>query len=196
MSGQEARISVCARSASALSGAVQVLGTGADVSPKSVRPPSAAVLARDEAWPRRERGLGPDPSPSPSLPHPPIPPLPPCSLLENTKLRLGLSSFPYGERCKPVQCMAGHFVHNFAASGSRTRWGNHQFSSSHLVCTRSEQQCSAWSCLPRQPCCFLGSGSALAKPPGPRWGTDVGVLPLNPGFVVPSVPPRFYPSPG
>lgn len=77
--------------------------------------------------------------PAPSLPHPPGPPLPPHSLLENTKLRLGLSSFPYGERCKPVQCMAGHFVHNFTASGSKTHWGNQLFSSSHLVCTRMDQ---------------------------------------------------------
>lgn len=80
--------------------------------------------------------------PAPSLPHPPPhrpPLLPPCSLLENTKLRLGLSSFPYGERCKPVQCMAGHFVHNFTASGSKTRWGNPLFSSSHLVRARRDR---------------------------------------------------------
>lgn len=134
--------------------------------------------------------------PAPSLPHPPGPPLPPRSLLENTKLRLGLSSFPYGERCKPVQCMAGHFVHNFAASGSSSRWGNHQFSSSHLVCTRSEQQ----RCLPGLPPATLLLAGVRAHSGAATWaplGTDVGVLqrgaaalPLNPGILVRSVPPH------
>lgn len=32
--------------------------------------------------------------------------------------------------------MAGHFVHNFTASGSETHWGNQLFSASHLAGAR------------------------------------------------------------
>lgn len=60
---------------------------------------------------------GPFGAPRASLPPRPLPCHGP-----DTKLGPGLSSFPYGELCKPPQCMASHFVHNFAASRSQSRW--------------------------------------------------------------------------